>query len=89
MKKNVVFRKPFERLSNVDDAFLMEVIVVLSLAGEGDGVGSPMRTITEYFSKKGELLARHDPWLDGELEKGIWSNDSLSETKQPTDKGKL
>ena len=67
------FRKPFERLSNVDEAKIIEVVVVQSLVGEGDGNGTPKRIIVEYFSKDGELLARRDSYLDGELQRGVWS----------------
>ena len=66
------FRKPFERLSNVDGAKVQQVIVVESLVGEGSDNGSPKRQIKEYFSLEGELLARRDTYLDGELEMGVW-----------------
>ena len=67
------FRKPFERLSNVDEVELIEVIRVMSIVGQGDGEGSPIRSITEYFSKDGERLARVDPVLGGELKMGVWT----------------
>lgn len=60
----------FERLSNVDEARVIEVVEVKSIVGEGID-GSPIRQITEYFSKEGELLARRDTHLDT-LEKGVW-----------------
>lgn len=74
MKEDIKFRKPFERLSNVDEVRVIEVVEVKSLVGIGDGVGTPSRQITEYFSKNGELLARQDPYLNGKLENGVWTD---------------
>jgi len=65
------FRRPFERLSNVDSAKVQQIIVVESLVGEGTDDGSPKRLIKEYFSLDGELLARRDTYLDGALEMGV------------------
>ncbi len=67
------FKEPFERLSNVNGAKLIEVLEVKSIVGEGDSEGTPIRPIVEYFSKDGVLLARRDSYLDGELEHGVWS----------------
>lgn len=50
----------FTRLTGVNEVKVMEVIQVKSLAGEGIE-GSPMYEVTEYYSKDGELLARHNP----------------------------
>lgn len=69
------FKEPFERLSNIDEAKVIQVIMVRSLVGEGDGIGSPKRQIVEFFSTEGELLARHDNYKDGALEQGVWSSD--------------
>lgn len=41
-------------------AQLMEVIVVSTSIGKGTAA-DPMRIITEYWSKNGELLAVNDP----------------------------
>ena len=73
------FRKPFERLSNVDKAEVMQVVVVESLVGQGDGNGTPKRLIKEYFSLEGELLARRDSYLEGELAHGVWTDEQLKE----------
>ncbi len=73
--KKVKFKEPFERLTNVDSAEVIEVIEIKSFVGEGDGVGTPGRQITEYYSKAGDLLARRDVYLDGELEKGVWTKE--------------
>lgn len=69
--KSVKFRKPFERLTNIHEAKLIEVIEIKSLVGEGDEDGSPIREIREYYSKEGELLARYDHLLD-DLGFGVW-----------------
>lgn len=76
---DVTFRKPFERLTNIDGCRLVTVIEVKSLVGEGDGTGTPIRPITEYYSTEGELLARQDVLLNGELEKGVWTKDPMDE----------
>lgn len=74
--KKIVFKKPFERLSNVDEVKVIQVVEVKSLVGEGDGKGTPIRQIAEYFSVEGELLARRDKYLDGDiLEMGVFSDD--------------
>ena len=73
------FRRPFERLTNVDEAKVIEVVEVFSIVGEGDGNGSPIRQIREYYSKDGELLARRDPCLEPELSHGVWSEESDDE----------
>ena len=75
------FRKPFERLTNVDEVRLIQVVEVKSLVGEGDGNGSPKRQIIEYYSTDGELLARRDKWLEPELSNGIWSNEIAEESQ--------
>lgn len=41
-------------------AQLVEVIVVTTAIGQGSAE-DPMRVITEYWSKSGELLAVNDP----------------------------
>jgi len=70
------FRKPFERLSNINECRVIEVIEVKSIVGEGDTIGTPKRQITEYYSTDGTLLARRDILLDGELMLGVWSDES-------------
>lgn len=70
------FKSPFERLSNVDEVLVIQVVKVKSLVGEGDEEGSPKRHITEYFSLDGELLARRDKYIEPTLEQGIWNHDS-------------
>lgn len=80
MSKNLKFRTPFERLSNVDECRLIQVIEVKSVVGEGDGEGSPMRQITEYYSTDGLLLARTDYYINGSLEKGIWTDPKVKES---------
>jgi hypothetical protein len=65
----------------------MQVIEVKSLAGEGNGRGTPLREIREYYSPDGELLARYDHYINGPLENGVWSSDSLkSAPSRPTNK---
>lgn len=79
--------KTFERLTNVDEVKLIEVIEVKSIVGAGDGVGLPIRQIREYFSKEGELLARRDHVIDPKLQKGLWHKDlaALAErVRKPT-----
>jgi hypothetical protein len=71
--KEVNFRKPFERLTPINKCQLVEVIEVTSIVGEGDVEGTPCREVVEYYSKDGILLARYDHYLQGELEKGVWS----------------
>jgi len=63
MSDEVKFREPHERLSNVDEAEVIQVIRVRSLVGDGHGEGTPSRQITEYFDLKGERLARVDTYL--------------------------
>lgn len=74
VKKKIQVRVPFERLTNVDDVRVIEVVRVRSLVGEGDENGTPKRQITEYFATSGERLARHDPLLDDQLEIGTWTD---------------
>lgn len=75
------FRKTFERLSNVDEVKVIEVVQVNSIVGVGDGEGTPIRQITEYFSKEGSLLARRDPALDGDLDMGVWTTEEINEER--------
>lgn len=62
--------KPFTRLTGVNKAKVIEVIEIKSLAGEGVA-GNPAYEVTEYYSLKGELLARHNP-LNPDLSLGSW-----------------
>jgi len=50
----------FTRLTGVNEAKVIEVIEVKSIAGEGVE-GNPIYEVTEYYSLDGELLARHNP----------------------------
>lgn len=50
----------FTRLTGVNNAKVIEVIEVKSLAGDGVE-GRPFYEVTEYYSLDGELLARHNP----------------------------
>lgn len=59
----------FRRLSNIDEAQIIEVIEVKSIVGDGTSE-DPYRQITEYFSKEGDLLARREP--SESLSTGIW-----------------
>ncbi len=63
MSDEIKFREPHERLSNVDEVEVIEVVRVRSLVGKGDGIGTPGRQITEYFDMNGERLARIDTFL--------------------------
>lgn len=62
--------KKFTRLTGVNEAKVIQVIEIKSLAGEGEE-GRPMYQVTEYYSLDGELLARHNP-LKTNLELGEW-----------------
>jgi hypothetical protein len=59
----------FERLTGVNEARVVQVIEIKSLAGNGDSE-SPMHEVTEYYSFDGELLARKT--LKGDLPIGRW-----------------
>ncbi len=45
-------------------AILVEVIQVKSVRGKGLAPDDPIRVITQYWSKEGELLAERDPHLE-------------------------
>lgn len=62
----------FKRLSNVDEAHVIEVLEVKSICGSGTSE-DPFRQITEYFSKEGDLLARREP--TDSLSTGVWEAD--------------
>ena len=64
--------KPFSRNTGVNEVVLMEVIQIKSLAGNGEN-DDPFYEVTEYYSKRGKLLARHNP-LKPDLELGTWSS---------------
>ena len=72
-EKKIKFRKPFERLTPINECKVIQVIQVKSIVGEGDTVGTPIRQIVEYYGLDGELLARYDSLLNGKLEQGVWS----------------
>lgn len=59
----------FRRLTGVNDAKVISVIEVKSLAGEGTEE-YPIEQITEYYTFDGELLARRDHATN--LERGVW-----------------
>lgn len=50
----------FTRLTGVNEAKVIKVIEVKSLAGYGTNE-APSYEVTEYYSFDGELLARHNP----------------------------
>jgi hypothetical protein len=50
----------FTRLTGVNEAKVIEVIEIKSIAGEGVD-GNPFYEVTEYYSLDGTLLARHNP----------------------------
>lgn len=53
----------FSRLTGVNEAKVIQVIEIKSLAGNGIGIeGDPLYEVTEYYSLDGELLARHNPF---------------------------
>ena len=54
----------FKRESNVDVAFLRQVIVVESVIGEGT-MDDPIHVIRDYYATDGTFLARSD--LIGEI----------------------
>ena len=62
--------KPFSRSTGVNQAKVIEVIEIKSLAGEGT-TKHPHYEVTEYYSLDGELLARHNP-LKPDRELGVW-----------------
>ena len=49
----------FTRLTGVNEAKVIQVIEIKSLAGKEEDRSSYL--VTEYYSLKGELLARHNP----------------------------
>lgn len=63
--------KPFSRNTGVNEAKVIQVIEIKSLAGNGVE-GDPSYEVTEYYSLDGTLLARHNP-LKPDLELGDWS----------------
>jgi hypothetical protein len=64
--------KMFTRLTGVNEARVVEVIEVKSIAG--DGVEDrPMYEVTEYYSLQGELLARHNP-LNPDKDLGVFTD---------------
>ena len=58
----------FTRLTGVNEAKVLQVIEIKSLAGSGIE-GAPYYEVTEYYSLDGTLLARHNP-IDPDLERG-------------------
>lgn len=50
----------FTRLTGVNEAKVIQVIEIKSLAGNGVE-GNPYYEVTEYYSLEGELLARRNP----------------------------
>jgi hypothetical protein len=48
-----------------------KVIVVTFRRGEGKSVEDPVRSVTAYYSLKGELLAESDPYLPGSVVVGV------------------
>ncbi len=50
----------FTRLTGVNEAKVVEVMEIKSLAGAG-GEDYPFYEVTEYYSLDGKLLARHNP----------------------------
>lgn len=63
----------FKRNSAVNEAKLIQVIAIESIAGEGV-TGDPIRAVREYFSTDGVLLARTDGLKD--LQLGKWENEA-------------
>jgi len=49
-----------------DTAEIIEVIKT-ELTRRGDGVVTPIRIVTKYWTKTGELIATHDPCPDEDL----------------------
>lgn len=45
-----------------DSARLIEIIETKSVRGSGCNTDSPCRTVTQYWSKTGVLLAENDPF---------------------------
>lgn len=62
------------------DAQLMEVIVT-NLLVRGNGMNTPMRQVTQYFSKEGELLAEFDPSPDYEHKLESYKEKALQNVK--------
>lgn len=60
----------FTRLTGVNEAKVVKVIEVKSLAGDGTKE-HPNYEVTEYYSFDGELLARHNP-IKPDKELGDW-----------------
>ena len=52
-----------ERKTEMDTARVIEVIET-TLTRRGDGKETPIRIITQYWSKDGQLLAERDPSPD-------------------------
>lgn len=59
---------------------IMEVVQVQTKVGSGTGE-DPFRTITEYWSKEGELLAFYDPHFD-EYERAFWEKEIPPKTRE-------
>lgn len=53
------------RASNIERAEVIQVIRVFSVCGSGEP-HDPYRSLIEYWSLDGELLARKDVWLEGQ-----------------------
>ena len=56
------------RTSNVDEVSFIQVVKVRSVFGAGIE-DDPFRTIIQYWSLEGKLLATSDPWLEEENKK--------------------
>ena len=57
-----LFEKRAARPRGTDSAKLIQVIVTESIAGRGITEDDPVRTVKQYWSTDGELLAINDPW---------------------------
>lgn len=43
------------------DTIKCEEVIIARVVRRGDGVNTPIRIITQVFTKSGELIAEHDP----------------------------
>ncbi|HAB60881.1 MAG TPA: carboxypeptidase [Lachnospiraceae bacterium] len=50
------------RPRGTDSARVIQVIETKALRGSGDSEADMCRTVTQYWSLEGELLAEHDPF---------------------------
>ena len=50
------------RPRETDSARVIQVIETKALRGSGDSEADMCRTVTQYWSLEGELLAEHDPF---------------------------